>query len=209
MGDFLQLPFPYQQGVVLETIGLLHPSDPKEVPPKIRKYAMSKAKHWYVTQQALETILVYPYRANHSKSLAEKYLVHDHPMVRRAACAVLVRSPAEHARDRLSRLIYHADPGVSRVALYFLRYTRDKGFAEAELARMKKARMNDYVFQKSLPSLYALAATEDSGVAKETLDYLAGLPKSKSVRINEQRQKLHDLLRVPSTKQALAQRSDG
>jgi hypothetical protein len=83
----------------------------------------------------------------------------------------------------MSRLIYHADPAVSRLALYFQRLIRDKQFAKDELSRLRHGSDKDFAFQVSLPRLYALAVTEDREIAAELNAYLAGRPKTRSRKL--------------------------
>lgn len=185
-----ELPFPYQVAVVLETIARLHPSDPNGVASRIRKYALTNKQHWVVIQRALEAIAVYPYQPRFALNLAKRFLRHSHPLVRRAACVLLTRSAKHEVRNQLSTLIYHADPGVSRLALYFQRLIQDKQFAKEEIARMRKGSTHDFAFQRSVPRLYALAATEDKDCAHEVHEYVAGLASTKSRKNTWQREQL-------------------
>lgn len=185
-----ELPFPYQVAVVLETVARLHPSDPNGVASRIRTHALKNKQHWVVIQRALEAIAVYPYQPRFALKLAEKFLRHPHPMVRRAACVLLTRSPKHEVRKRLSALIYHADPGVSRIALYFQRLVQDKEFAKQELARMRKGSTHDFAFQRAVPRLYALAATESEEIAREVHGYVAGLGSTRSRKNTWQREQV-------------------
>jgi hypothetical protein len=111
----------------------------------------------------------------------------------------------------LNELIYHADPNVSRLALYFLRFIQDRAFADAEIAQMRKGSQTDFAFQCNLPRLYALAATPEANkkTAEATLDYLGSLPSSRSKKAAWHREQLRSRLewstrpassaRVPST----------
>lgn len=175
-----ELPFSYQIAVVLETIGRLHPSDPAGVASRIRKCALTNRRQWVVIQRALEAISVYPYHERNALKLADRFIQHRHPMVRRAACVLLTRSAKHELRNRLDSLIYHADPGVSRLALYFQRFIRDKKFAQGELARLRKGKNDDFGFQRAIPRLYALAATEDKDIAADVHTYVSTNPQIKS-----------------------------
>lgn len=185
-----QLPFPYQIAIVLEAIAKLHPTDPKGVSSRIRKFAQKPKRDWVVLQKAIETIAVYPYRDNYSFSLANKFLKHDHPMVRRAACVLLVRSPKDKLKKRLNDLIYHADPGINRLALFFLRFIQDKEFARKEISKMNKGNKSDYTFQKSLPKIYAMTTNGENDVGIELKRFINSYPKTNSARINWQRRTL-------------------
>jgi hypothetical protein len=185
-----ELPFPYQAAVVLESIARLHPSDPNGVASRIRTYALTNKRHWVVIQRALECITVYPYYGKYALTLADRFLRDVHPMVRRAACVLLTRGPKHEVRNRLNKLIYHADPGVSRLALYFHRFIRDKGFANQELARMRNASTTDFAFQAAIPRLYALAATEEKEIAAKVHEYVSALPATRSRKNAWQRDQL-------------------
>ena len=179
-----ELPFPYQVGVVFETIANLHPADPNPIASRIRKYAFGTNRHWFVIQRGLECISAYPYRHDYAESLAEKHLEFDDPIVRRASCVMLLRANKGRVRTRLQQLTYHADPSLSRLAIYFQRLVQDKPFALQELTRLRKGKSSDYAVLKSLPRLYALSATEDTQVAKETHEFVAKLSRSKSPKID-------------------------
>lgn len=186
-----ELPFPYQAAAVLIAITDLHPSRPNRVASRIRAYGLkTNQRDWVIVQKALEAIVVYPYRADFALKLSEKYLKHEHPLVRRAACALLMRSPKDKVRKHLEDLIYHADPGVNRLALYFLQFIRGRNFVEKALGRMNKGRKSDFVFQRSLPQLYATAATEDKNIAELIYNFIARYPDSKSPKICWQRERL-------------------
>ncbi|MHB8954572.1 MAG: reverse transcriptase domain-containing protein [Pirellulaceae bacterium] len=178
-----ELPFPYQAATVLETIAKLQPADPNGVGSRTRSYALANKEHWLVIQRALEVIAVYPYRPRSALSLAQKFLSHNHPMVRRAACVLLTRSPKDQVRKHLAQLIYHADPGVNRLALYLQRFIRDKEFAYQELARMRKGSKTDFTFQQNMHRLFALSATEENAIAEDTYDFVTGFPVTKSSKI--------------------------
>ncbi len=189
-----ELPFPYQAGVVLESVANLQPSDASKTASRVRRYALTKGRHWFVVQRALEAIFVYPYRADNAQKIADKYVVGNHPLVRRAACVLLLRSPKHHVRKRLSELIYDADPEVSRLALYFLRLVQDCEFARQDIARMRHGSNSEFAFQKSLPRLYALAATEEKDIASAVLNVLRGHPVPKSDKLRGHRAALEDRL---------------
>lgn len=181
--DEAELPFPYQAATVLETIAKLHPSAPNSVASRVRSYALTNKADWLVVQRALEVIAVYPYQPRYALGQATKFLEHRHPMVRRAACVLLTRSPKDQLRKHLAKLIYHADPGVNRLALYLQRFIRDKEFARQGLARMRKGSKTDFTFQRNVHRLFALAATEDETIAAEVHTYISGLPPTRSQKV--------------------------
>lgn len=199
LGDLLdlleseELPFPYQAGVVLETIGNLHPLKPRDIASRIRKYALSKKRDWFVVQRALEAMAVYPYQDSNALTIAKRYLRNDHPMVRRAAFLLLVRSPKHEVRERLDQLIYNADPSVSRLALYFRRHIRETAFAQQELSRMQHGGKSDVAFQRSLPKLYTLAASEEKAIAAALSTFVISYPATKSAKLAWHRDRLTQL----------------
>jgi hypothetical protein len=156
-----------------------------------------------VFQKGLEAIFIYPYEPDNAERVASKFIADEHPMVRRAACLLLLRGRKHIVRERLNELIYHADPNVSRLALYFLRFIQDRAFADAELVQMKKGGRTDTAIQFALPRLYALAATEDHKTAKAVLEYLDSLPGTRSKKIQWHREHLRGLVewstRLPAT----------
>ncbi|MDO8140180.1 MAG: RNA-directed DNA polymerase [Candidatus Brocadiales bacterium] len=185
-----QLPFPYQVGSVLEAIAMMHPQSPKDVASRARKYGLAAKQHWFVTAKALEVISAYPYHQNYAKRLANKYLTNDHPIVRRASCVLLLRGPKTQVCTRLRELIYHPDPDVSRLALYFLRLLQDNQFSLQELTRLMRSKHSDITMQRNLPCLYAMASTENKNIAEAAYDYLEKQYKSKSTKLNWHRDKL-------------------
>jgi len=191
-----ELPFPYQAATVLQAVGRLHPRDPKDVASRVRKYALARKRHWMVVQKGLEAVFAYPYNPENAERLAIRFLADQHPMVRRAACLLLLRGRKHIVRNQLNELIYHADPNVSRLALYFLRFIQDRAFADAEIAQMGKGSQTDFAFQCNLPRLYALAATPERNkkTAEATLNYLDSLPAARSKKIEWHRERLRGLV---------------
>lgn len=177
-----ELPFPYQAAMVLDTVAKLQPTDANNVASRVRSYALTNKEHWLVIQRALEVISVFPYQDRFALTLARKFLKHTHPMVRRAACVLLTRSPKDQLRKELAALIYHADPGVNRLALYLQRFIEDKPFARQELTRLRKGSSTEFTFQRNVHRLFSLAATEDQPIAAELNGYVDRLPATKSQR---------------------------
>ncbi|OGP75294.1 MAG: hypothetical protein A2V86_14105 [Deltaproteobacteria bacterium RBG_16_49_23] len=190
-----QLPFPYQKGSVLETIALMHPRESRNVASRARKYGLVTKQDWFVIQKALEVISLYPYKPDNAHRLANKYLEGNDPMVRRASCVLLLRSPKTKVRKQLNELIYHPDHNLSLLALYFLRLQQDSQFAQQELSRIRKGKHTDLAMQSALPCLYAMAATEDTCIAASVYDYIQKHFKSRSSKLNWHRNMLLHSLR--------------
>ena len=185
-----QLPFPYQIGSVLEAIAIMHPQKPLDVASRARKHGLTAKQHWFITAKALEVISSYPYNPKFAERLANNYLANDHPVVRRASCVLLLRGTKPYVRTKLSELIYHPDLDINRLALYFLRLLQDCQFAQQELARFKKSKHSDLAMQRTLPCLYAMAATKNKSIAEAVYDYLEKQYKSRSVKLNWHRNTL-------------------
>ena len=179
-----QLPFPYQTGSVLETIAQMHPRELRNVASRARKYGLWTKQDWFVIQKALEVISVYPYKPDNAQWLANKYLRSSDPMVRRASCVLLLRSPKTKVRKQLNELIYHPDHNLSLLALYFLRLQQDSQFAQQELSRIRQRKHTDLAMQCALPCLYAMAATEDRCIAESVYNYIQKHFKSRSSKLN-------------------------
>lgn len=167
-----QLPFPYQIGCVLETIAALNPDNNKNVASKARRCALGRKKHWFIQQKGLEIISCYPYKSEYAEKLANDYLANDHPFVRRVACSLVLRGSKKYVRKKLNTLIYHPDPNLNRLALYYLRLIQDCAFARKEIDRMEKGNQSDISLQRHLPSLYAITATEQKDIAEKAYNYL-------------------------------------
>ena len=159
-----RFPFPYQVAMVFEAIENFHPTKIKAVVPKIRSH-LKIQRDWVVVQKALEVIMTFPYDANHIKTLVDRYISHEHPLVRRAACMLLTRAPKSFLKKHLGNFIYHPDPGLNRMALYFYRFIEDSGTALNDLARIKKGSDSDIVFIRTLPRYYAMAKSDSEQVA--------------------------------------------
>lgn len=185
-----QLPFPFQVGVALAKLGDFHPSQPSADASRIRKASLATKRNWFVSQKAIQAMLTCPYHPRHALSIADQFLKHDHPMVRRAACAFLLRGPAAEVRNRLHELTHHPDNGLSRLALYFLRFLSDPSCVQQELDRFRKGRGTDFAFLRALPQLYAMAATQDASIASRLQIYVGGLSNSPSERIEWHKNRL-------------------
>jgi len=196
-----EVPFPYQSAIIFETLIDMHPRSPNAIAFRLRQHLIRK-RHWVVVQKAIEAIMTYPYRSESAKTLAERFLKHTHPMVRRASCALLTRSPKHHVRNRIADLIYHPEPGLSRLALYYYRFITDKDFVLSELSRIKKGSTSDLAFVRNLSRFYAIAATEDTGSAEALHDLLTSRTTSSSAKVAWHTNKLIDLTKWCKTTSA-------
>jgi len=178
------LPIPYQTGLVLETISKLHPVKVDGVATRIRRMTLTRKTDWIVVQKALEAISMYPYRADWCKMISETYLGHDHHLVRRASCLLLLRCPIDYAERRLRQLIYHPDVSISRMALYFLRLAMDSEYAQTETQSLAKGNHSVFSFQKNLHRFYAMTMCNYRNILallRECLDKYEKIEKSKKL----------------------------
>lgn len=179
-----QLPFPYQIGSVLETISILHPYDVNKKASWARQYALNRKQHWFVVQKSLELIFSYPYAQKYSESLANKYLNYHNPMVRRAACILMLKGSKNSVEGKLRELIFHPDHNLGRLSLYFLRLLQDESFAQKELSRISNSHRTDLSLQRNLPTLYAISSTDNKKIVEKTYNYLIKKFKTKSNKID-------------------------
>lgn len=159
-----ELPFPYQEGQVLQQLVDFHPRNPKPIASRIRGYGLATKRHWLVRQKALEAMATYPYRQDHAASVSKKYLSDGHFWVRRAACLLVLRADSTFVRSTFGRLVYHADPRLSRIALSFVRLMNDVDFAKQEIDRLAKGSKSDAAIIRNLPRLYAVASSQHDSI---------------------------------------------
>lgn len=178
-----QLPFPYQIGSVLGALCTLHPDNAEAIASRVRQYSLTSKRHWFIVHRSLEAMSVYPYKPGHAHSIAVRFTSHEHPVVRRAACILLMRGPKDRVHVQLRKLIYHADPGVNRLAVHLLRLTEDSTLAKEEIGRMRRGATTDVAFQRRLTTLFGISATRNKTVANELVQYLSDVSKPKSERL--------------------------
>jgi hypothetical protein len=177
-------PFPFQVATVLASLADLHPMDASSSDTsRIRRYALSGTAHWHVIAKALEATVTLPYAPSRCFRLANRFLSHEHPFVRRAACLLMVRGRAAQVRKRLEELAYHPDRGVSRLSLFLRRLILDSQVAEQEVSRLRHSQGSDYVLLRSLPQVYALGTTESKSTALAVNGFLGQLPPSRSAKL--------------------------
>jgi hypothetical protein len=93
----------------------------------------------------------------------------------------------------MAQLIHHPEPGLSRLALYYYRFTTDKDFVQTELSRIRKGSTSDLSFTRNLSRLYAIAATEFTDSAEALYDLLTLRAKSSSIKVTWHISQLIDL----------------
>jgi len=151
------LPFPYQVAVTIEALGRTAPSEPLRLASQLRTLGLTGQGHWYVRQKTLEAILQLPYRQESAERLAAAALDHENPWVRRAGGALLSRGRAEWVRETVGNvLIYHPDPELSRVALFWQRHLVDIAFANREITNLFRSGRLDVTFLRRLKVIYLL-----------------------------------------------------
>lgn len=178
-----KLPFPYQVAAVLDALGDFHPSSTKEIASRMRGLVQDRRSHWYVRQKALEVISVWPYREHYVPVLFEAALGDEHPWVRRASMLLLARGTVEFVRQRVARLVYHADSEVSRIALYWQAHLSDPDAANKAITAMRHGDPTDAAFNRNIAKMYLLRCSHDERVGKRLHEHVELYRRSHSERI--------------------------
>lgn len=185
-----QLPIPYQTARVVETIGMMHPSLPRQFSMRLRNYGLGRKRDWVIRQKLGEALVTFPSSETKMERDAERLLKDDHPWVRRAGCVLLSRAGVEQVRRRVRRLVYHPDQGVGRLALFWSRHLDDKHFALEAIASLGKVSQTDYVFLRQVPRLWLLRCSPDLEVVKALRAHIVGSRRSTSGKVIWHRQQL-------------------
>ena len=128
--------------------------------------------------------MVYPYRSDSVKRIAETFLTYKHHFVKRAAFQLLARCPSEYAKPKIRESAYHVDPNISSIALYFLRLYEDLNYANEQLTRIISGRQDVIAVQRNLSKLYVLSMNEDGEFLTRLSDYIQCMwKKIKSERL--------------------------
>ena len=175
-------PLPYQAARVIEQIGAMHPDGLVSIASRVRKYALDYKRDWTVRQKAGETIAVYPYRKDHAATVAATLLDDPEPWVRRAGLVLLTRAKVQTVRERLKRFVYHPDPPLSELALYYERHLRDHNFVQRQLGMLRKGNQSDLSLSRQVPLWWLMSCHDSKPVVSELRGYLGGI-KSRSARI--------------------------
>jgi len=184
------LPFPYQNSKLIEAIKFLHPSNCNQIATWIRKYALiNKKTDWTIKQKAIEALITLPYQDRYSYSIALRYLNDEHPFVRRAAVALLVRGPEKEVRPKLKELIHHPDIEISKMVLYWNKILEDREFVRKTFSRFHH-NINDRSIVRFLSTLYCANCAEDQTIANHVWDESIEICKSKSVKLQWHGKKL-------------------
>jgi hypothetical protein len=133
-----------------------------------------------VRQKTLETISVLPYREHFAERLSSAGLSHENPWVRRAGAALIVRGSVNWVRNQVKTLVYHPDPEVSRVAMYWNRHLEEDGqVANQALAGLFTKDRNDRTFMRRLQIVYLLRCHTEQAVGSRVLEYVKEFSRSK------------------------------
>ena len=174
-----ELPFPYQAAATVEAIGRMAPSDPRKIASQLRNLGMVARAHWYLRQKTLEAILNLPYREESAENLVKTALGHENPWVRRAGGALVARGRVPWIRETIENvLIYHPDPELSRIGLYWHRHLTDRDVANREITNLVQSGTQDVTFLRRLKMIYLLRC--NFAVAQRLSDYLVQFKKSRS-----------------------------
>src|SRR6266536_3468388 len=174
-----ELPFPYQVAVTVETIGRMAPADPRRVASQLRNIGLVGKSHWYLRQKTLEAILHLPYREESAERLVEAALDHHDPWVRRAGGALVTRGRVTWIQEIIGNiLIYHPDPELARIGLYWQRHLVDDTVANREITNLFKSGTLDITFLRRVKTVYLLRC--NSHVGPRLSEYLAQFSKSRN-----------------------------
>jgi hypothetical protein len=172
---------------VLESMISFHPINPGGIGSRIRAYAfganLKKNNHWFVIQKAIEALMSFPYQDIYIFRIAKHFIKHENTMVRRAAVTLLTRAPKHEVRSLLRELTWHPDPDVLRLSQYLDRICSDREFSIKELAQIRKGKVQDNTIIRRLPQLYAASASDDNEIARNVLDTIEKLGKTKSSKV--------------------------
>lgn len=183
MLDKDELLFPYQKAAVLETMIFMHPHQSESISSCIRKMYLGKKHDWLIVQKAIEAIITYPCRSATKEKIACQYIAHNNPMVRRAACVLILQGSRKHKiRNMLKEISYHPDHGLNRLALYLLRHFTDENYAGKVLSDIRRSN-SDLGRIKTLYQLYAISLTQDKKIAMKCHDYIMKHTKTKSKKL--------------------------
>jgi hypothetical protein len=172
-----ELPFPYQIAVTVEAIGRMAPFDPRRLGSRLREIGLTAKADWYLRQKTLEAILHLPYREESAEKLVLGGLEHPNPWVRRAACALVPRGRVTWILEIVTKtLVYHPDPEVARIGLYWQRHLEDEGVANREMTAVVKAGRLDVTFLRRVKTLYLLRC--NARMATRLAEYLTEFSKS-------------------------------
>jgi hypothetical protein len=165
--------------VTVEAVGRMAPSDPRRIASRLREIGLTGKAHWYLRQKTLEAILHLPYRKESAEKLVIAALEHHNPWVRRAGGALVPRGRVTWIREIVTNtLVYHPDPEVARVGLYWQRHLEDDHVANREITALFKSGRLDVTFLRRVKTVYLLRC--NSRVVTRLSAYLAQFSKSRS-----------------------------
>lgn len=155
------------------------PSDPRRLASQLRSLGLTGKPHWYVRQKTLEAILHLPYREESAERLVKAALDHQDPWVRRAGGALVARGRVPWIRETVGNvLIYHPDPELSRIGLYWQRHLADGDVATREVTSLFKSGTLDVTFLRRVKVMYLLRCNPH--VAARLSEYLAQFSRSRN-----------------------------
>jgi hypothetical protein len=174
-----EFPFPYQAAVTVEAIGRMAPADPRRIASQLREIALTGKAYWYLRQKTLEAILHLPYRQEFAEKLVRAALEHPSPWVRRAGGALVPRGRVTWIREIVTNtLVYHPDPEVARIGLYWQRHLEDDSVANREMTALFKSGTLDVTFLRRVKTIYLLRCNPH--LANRVSGYVAQFSKSRN-----------------------------
>jgi hypothetical protein len=177
-------PVPFQSAVLLDTIRFLHPHEPgNKIWGRITRWALNVKRDWPIRQKACEALQTLPSTEAYCYSQALNCLNDEHPFVRRAACSLLTRGPVEQVRKKIDELLFHPDPSLGRLALFWFNHLKNSDFARSQIKRFSKSNKSDTSIIYIIPHLWLLRCSANRDTITELRTLLKIIEKTKSEKI--------------------------
>lgn len=90
-----------------------------------------------------------------------------------------MRGSVEWVRTKVRTLVYHPDPDVSRVAMYWNRHLEDGQVANQALAGLFTKDRTERTFMRRLQMVYLLRCHPNLAVGSRVLDYVRAFSRSR------------------------------
>ena len=96
--------------------------------------------------------------------------------------SLLTRAKVQTVRERLKDFVYHPDPPLSELALYYERHLRDHNFVQRQLGMLRKGNQSDLSLSRQVPLWWLMSCHDSKPIVRELRGYLGDI-KSRSARI--------------------------
>ena len=132
-----------------------------------------------------------PYRETAAENLAISGLKHPNLWVRRAAAVLAVRGRISWANNTINKvLVYHADPEVARIGLFWQHQMTNSAVANREITNLLQTDRLDITFQRRLPTVYLMRCIADEQIRNRLRTYVDRFSKSRSAVVRWHCEKL-------------------